>query len=131
MRNVQVAGPGENARDAARRMITAGVGTLVVLGGDLRPAGFITDRDLAFHCVAEARDPAKTPLETIMAQPVVTVPEDLPIEQALARMADAGVRRLAVVDRAGALAGVLALDDVLALVSEEFAAVGRILGRVR
>ncbi|HEX5136002.1 MAG TPA: CBS domain-containing protein [Planctomycetota bacterium] len=126
-RTVQVVGPGETAREAARRMVTEGVGTLVVLGGDRRPKGFVTDRDLMFHCIAEGRDAARTSVETIMAAPVVSVPEDLPIEDALVRMAETRVRRLAVVDRAGCLAGLLALDDVLELLSEEFATVGRLL----
>jgi signal-transduction protein with cAMP-binding, CBS, and nucleotidyltransferase domain len=129
-RTVHVAGPGESAREAARRMVKERVGTLVVLGGDQRPMGFVTDRDLMFRCVAEGRDPAKTPLEMVMSTPVVTVPEELPIEDALVRMAEAGVRRLAVLDRAGCLAGVLALDDVLELLAEESAAIGRIVGRV-
>lgn len=111
-------------------MVKENVGTLVVLGGDRRPQGFVTDRDLMFHCIAEGRDPARTPLETVMSAPVVTVPEDLPIEDALVRMAEAHVRRLAVVDRAGGLAGVLALDDVLELLAEESATIGRIVGRV-
>jgi len=127
VRAVQVVGPGESAREAARRMVTEGVGTLVVLGGDRRPVGFVTDRDLMFHCVAEGRDPARTKVEAIMATPVVTVPEDLPIEDALVRMAETRVRRLAVVDRAGCLAGVLALDDVLELLAEEFGTIGRLL----
>jgi CBS domain-containing protein len=127
VRALHVAGPGENAREAARRMVTKNVGTLAVLDGGGRPIGFVTDRDLAFHCVAEERDPARTKLETIMAAPVVTVPEDLPIEDALVRMAETRVRRLAVVDRAGCLAGLLALDDVLELLAEETATVGRIL----
>ena len=111
-------------------MVKENVGTLVVLGGDRRPAGFVTDRDLMFHCIAEGRDPATTPLGTVMSVPVVTVPEDLPIEDALVRMAEAGVRRLAVVDAAGYLAGVLALDDVMELLAEESATIGRIVGRV-
>lgn len=108
-------------------MVTEGVGTLVVLGGDRRPVGFVTDRDVMFHCVAEGRDAARTKVEEIMAAPVVTVPEDLPIEDALSRMAETKVRRLAVVDRAGCLAGLLALDDVLDLLSEEFGTIGRLL----
>jgi CBS domain-containing protein len=127
VRTVHVAGPGESAREAARRMVTEGVGTLVVLGGDRRPVGFVTDRDVMFHCVAEGRDAARTRVDEIMAAPVVTVPEDLPIEDALARMAETKVRRLAVVDRAGCLAGLLALDDVLDLLSEEFGTIGRLL----
>lgn len=127
VRTVHVAGPGENAREAACRMASEGVGTLVVLGGDRRPLGFVTDRDLMFHCIAEGRDPSRTTIETVMSAPVVTVPEDLPIEDALVRMAEAGVRRLAVVDRAGCLAGLLALDDVLELLCEESASIGRLL----
>jgi len=127
VRTVHVAGPGETAREAARRMVTEGVGTLVVLGGDRRPVGFVTDRDVMFHCVAEGRDAGRTKVEEIMAAPVVTVSEDLPIEDALSRMAETGVRRLAVVDRAGCLAGLLALDDILDLLSEEFGTIGRLL----
>ena len=111
-------------------MVKESVGTLVVLGGDQRPAGFVTDRDLMFHCIAEGRDPAATAVATVMSAPVVTVPEDLPIEDALVRMAEAGVRRLAVVDAAGYLAGVLALDDVMELLAEESVTIGRIVGRV-
>lgn len=127
VRTVHVVGPRENARDAARRMVTEGVGTLVVLGGDRRPVGFLTDRDLMFHCIAEGRDATRTPVEEIMAAPVVLVPESLPIEDALVRMAETRVRRLAVVDPAGCLAGVLALDDVLELLCEEFGSIARLL----
>jgi len=127
VRTVHVAEPGENAREAARRMANKGVGTLIVLDQDRRPVGFVTDRDLMFHCVAEGRDPNLTTLETVMSAPVVTAADDLPIEDALARMAETRVRRLAIVDAAGHLVGLLALDDVLELFAEEFAAIGRLL----
>ena len=127
VRTVHVAEPGENAREAARRMASKGVGTLIVLDHDRRPVGFVTDRDLMFHCVAEGRDPGRTTLETVMSAPVVTAAEDLPIEDALVRMAETRVRRLAVVDAAGRLAGLLALDDVLELFAEEFATIGRLM----
>ena len=93
VRTVHVAGPGESAREAARRMVTEGVGTLVVLGGDRRPVGFVTDRDVMFHCVAEGRDAARTKVEEIMAVPVVTVP------------GDAAVAGVATLGYAGFLAG--------------------------
>jgi CBS domain-containing protein len=112
-------------------MAAESVGTLVVVDPAGRPVGILTDRDLMRHCVAEGRDPDLTKVETIMASPLVSGPEELPIEDALSRMAEAGVRRLVVVDRAGSLAGVLALDDVLELLAEEFTTIGRLVGAGR
>jgi len=108
-------------------MVSGDVGTLVVVDPHRRPAGMITDRDLAAHCVAEARDPDATLLGDVMATPVVTVPETLAIEDALATMARDGVRRLAVVDEEGRLAGILALDDVIELLAEETTTIGKLL----
>lgn len=40
-----------------------------------------------------------------------------------------GLRRVPVVDRAGALVGLVALDDVLSLLAEELTVVGEVLSR--
>jgi CBS domain-containing protein len=124
---VLIASPGETVRAAARRMADAGVGTLVVLDTEKRPVGILTDRDVAVRCVAEGRDPDATSIASLMTAPVASVQESTPIEDALARMAGVGARRLAVVDGEGRLAGVLALDDVLELLAEEAATIGRLL----
>lgn len=79
------------------------------------------------HCIAEGRGPARTVVGDIMAVPCVTAAESLPIEDALLRMTETRVRRLAVVDPAGCLAGVLALDDVIGLLCEEFGSIGRLI----
>jgi CBS domain-containing protein len=129
VRTVHVAEPGETVRAAARRMAERDVGTLVVAGPERVPLGIVTDRDLMRYAVAEARDADHTRVETVMAAPPVTVPEETPIEDALSAMARDGVRRLVVVDRRGRLAGLLALDDVLELLAEETATIGKLLAR--
>jgi CBS domain-containing protein len=131
VRVVQVAEPGESAREAARRMAAEDVGTLVILDAGKRPVGIISDRDIMVHCVAEARDPTEVKLSEIMSAPVVTVPDGTPIEDALGWMARDGVRRLVVVDDDGRLVGILALDDVLELLAEETATIGRLLAGAR
>ncbi|MEN8161390.1 MAG: CBS domain-containing protein, partial [Myxococcota bacterium] len=88
-----------------------------------------TDRDVALRCVAQARDPDTTPVGSVMSAPVTSVHESAPIESALERMAGAQARRLVVVDDEGRLVGILALDDVLELLAEEFTSVGRLLQR--
>jgi signal-transduction protein with cAMP-binding, CBS, and nucleotidyltransferase domain len=125
-----VARPGETAREAASRMREAGVGTLIVLDEGDRPIGIVTDRDLMVQVVAEGRAPAKTLLSSFMSAPVHTVREDAPIEDALALMARRGIRRLPVVAASEErLIGVLALDDVLELLAEETATIGRLLAK--
>lgn len=117
----------ESVRSAAERMRDRNVGTLFVLDAAQRPRGVITDRDIAIRCVAEGRDTGHTPVSAIMSRPVITVSETTSIEDALTRMSAKVVRRVAVTDPDGRLAGVLALDDVLELLAEENAVVGRIL----
>jgi CBS domain-containing protein len=127
VRSVQVASPEETVRAVAARMADAGVGTVVVLGADRRPAGILTDRDIALRCVAQGRDPGATEVGSVMSAPLTCVHESTPIETALARMAGADARRLVVVDDDERLVGILALDDVLELLAEELTSVGKLL----
>jgi CBS domain-containing protein len=112
-------------------MEEAKVGALIVLDAERRPVGILTDRDVTVRCVARERDPRETTIASLMTKPVVGVPEETPIEDALRQMTRSGVRRLAVTDARGRLAGLLALDDVLELLSEEAVTIGRLLARPR
>lgn len=127
-RVVVTAARNESVRAIARRMAENNVGTVVVLDDDGRePAGVITDRDIAVRCVADGFDPAMMRAGDLMSRPARTVYEHVPIDQALARMADAGTRRLVVVGEDSRVAGVFCLDDVLGLMAGELESVGRIL----
>jgi CBS domain-containing protein len=123
-RVVHTAEPHESVRTAAGRMERNGVGTLVVIDEGKRPLGILTDRDVAVRCVAGRLDPDSTPISEIMSAPVASVSDDTSIESALRLMAGARSRRSVVVNRDGALVGLLALDDVLDLLAEEAEAIG-------
>jgi len=129
VRSVQIASPEETVRAVARRMAKAGVGTVVVLGEAQRPVGILTDRDITLRCVAAERDPDATEVAAVMTTPITCIHESTPIETALARMAGVHARRLAVVDDEERLVGILALDDVLELLAEEVATIGRLLAQ--
>jgi len=130
-RVVVTAEPDESVAAAARRMAEHDVGTLAVLDGQGRALGVATDRDVALFCVGRGRDPQKLALREIMSGPPVAVRESAAIESALAEMAGARVRRLLVLDDSDALVGILALDDVLELLAEEFRSIGRLLAAER
>lgn len=128
-RSVVIASPEENVREAASRMATRNVGSLVVLDGDGRPTGILTDRDIAIRCVATDLDPDESSVGDIMTSPVETVHVSDSIEDALGMMAASGTRRLPVVDTERQLVGILALDDVLERLIEETGTIGRLLRR--
>lgn len=132
-RVIATASPDETIRAAALRMAEYDVGTLVILDVDRRsrPIGVVTDRDIAIRCVAAKRDPDQTRVSDIMTTPAQAVNEHTPIEEAVTRMANAATRRLVVTGDGDAIVGVLSLDDVIDLVVEETAAIGRLLERQR
>lgn len=127
-RVVVTAARNESVRAVARRMAENNVGTVVVLDDNGRePAGVITDRDVTVRCVALGFDPEVMRAGEVMSHPARSVFEHMPIDQALARMADAGTRRLVVTGEDNRVAGVFCLDDVLELVAGEMDSIGRIL----
>lgn len=129
-RVVATATPGEAVRTAARRMAEREVGTLIVIdGAQGTPVGMLTDRDLTLRCLAGNLDPDTTRVEELMTKPVHRVSSDTPIDDAIAKMARMGVRRLAVVGEEDRLLGILSLDDVLHAVSREVTAIGKLVDR--
>ena len=127
VRDVDLADIGDSAQVAAERMHSRNVGTLVVLNQSKEPIGLITDRDLAVRVLAKAANPVGTRVGEVMTQTLRTVREDTPIEDALRIMRAGPFRRLPVVDAKGKLVGLVSLDDVLSLLTEEFSDIGKLL----
>lgn len=100
--------------DIVARMRELGISCVVVVE-DGRPAAILTDRDLRNKVIAGGRDPAGLKVADVMSAPVVTIGEDDVLYEALYRMSRHGIHRLAVVDRAGALAGIITVTDLLRL----------------
>lgn len=128
-RIVATVAPTESILVAARRMAKHDVGTLVVLDGPDggKVIGVVTDRDIAIRCTAPNRDPESTAISEIMSSPVHTVNESTGITEAVSRMARHGTRRLVVTSDTERLVGILSLDDLLSLATEQAAAITEIL----
>ncbi len=129
LRSVDLADATESVTGAACRMRERGVGTLVVIDQAGHPVGILTDRDLCLRVLAEGRDASGSRVADVMTASPRTVSEETPIEAALSLMKAGGFRRVPVVDGAGTLVGILSLDDVLALLAEEFALIGKLIER--
>lgn len=115
--------PADSIGTCARRMHDEHVGCLVIVedtDGEEFPVGVLTDRDIAIEVVAFGLDPATMTAGDVMSDKPVLVEEDDDLLDALARMRERGVRRLPVVRPDGALSGMLALDNLLEALGEEF-----------
>jgi CBS domain-containing protein len=109
--------PCESLSSVARVVEQHNVGAVVVVE-NRRPAGIVTDRDLALQLGARGL-PVQTPILKIMNAPVKTVTRDDGVFDATQSMMEYRVRRLPVVDDDGELVGIVTLDDVLKVLSGE------------
>lgn len=106
-------GPGTTAADIARLMSREGVGSVIVVA-DGRPVGIVTDRDLRRKVVAQARDARTTSADDLMSSPLVSVPADAFVLDALVAMTRRGIHHLGVMAE-GVLRGVVSSSDMLRL----------------
>lgn len=126
-REVDLADADESISTVAHRMRDRAVGSLLVNDEAGRPIGILTDRDIVIRVLACGRDPETTTVQEAMTQDPRTVHEDMPIHWALSRMRAWAIRRLPIIDNAGVLVGILSLDDILDLLSEELALIGQLV----
>ena len=106
----RVADPSLSLAEAAQLMRSEDIGSLpIVQEGQL--VAVLTDRDIVVRAVAESADLSATKVGDIASRKPVTIEPDEDLDEALAQMAPAQVRRLPVVE-GGRLVGVLAQADI-------------------
>jgi CBS domain-containing protein len=106
----------DTLEEAARRMHTSEVGSLVVLE-DHRCVGIITERDLT-RAIADGEDPRRVDVSGYMTIRPITVTPDTGIREAAAEMLETEVRHLPV-GVGGELIGMVSLRDLLSVVVED------------
>lgn len=118
--------------EAARLMREHHVGCLIVtekVSGHTRPVGILTDRDIVIEVIAKDISPAEVTVGDVMTFTLLKVTEDENIFDVAQRMRCRGVRRVPVISNDGDLAGIIALDDLLGLLSQELSLLATITTR--
>lgn len=77
-----------------------------------RPVGIITDRDITCRAVAEGRDALNLTAAGCMSSPCVTARLEATLEECCRLMEKKRIRRVVVIDKAGACRGIVAQADV-------------------
>ena len=110
-RGVAAVGRDETLQAAARRMREMDVGALPVTDGRAL-AGMITDRDIAIRGVAEGMVAQEALVADVMTDEVAFCNESDSVEEVMAQMGDAQVRRLPVLGANREIVGIVALGDL-------------------
>ncbi len=117
VKKVITAAPDEALAAVARLMDRHNVGAVVIVENH-RPVGIVTDRDIALAVAARGL-PAQTPGVRVLTSPIETIGSGEGVFQATQLMRERSIRRVAVVDEAGRIDGIVTFDDLLRLVGRE------------
>jgi CBS domain-containing protein len=110
-RNVVTISPNATAQEAARAMASNRIGSLLVSDGP-RFVGLLTETDIVRKVVGEGKDPAKTPVSSIVGGSLESIESTRSLSDASDRMRSSGVRYLAVTS-GGNVVGLLSIRDLL------------------
>jgi CBS domain-containing protein len=110
-RGVRSMAPQESLQLAAQAMDDLNVGAIPVCE-DGRVIGMVTDRDIVVRASTQNLPMDRTPLCDVMTGNVRCCYEDQTLHEVTAKMEQAQIRRLPVLDRAQRLVGMLSLGDV-------------------
>jgi CBS domain-containing protein len=115
-RDVITVDPQDSFAQAAKVLRENGISSVVVKGDD-RPSGIVTERDFV-AVVADGLDPAATKVAERMSKDLATIQPKADIAEAAKVMAERGIRHLPVVER-GKLAGIISIRDLMTWAVEE------------
>lgn len=96
--------------EATKLMNDQDVGMLIVEReghGD----GIITDRDVVVYCIASDHDPSECVVENHVSRPIIAVPNDADVFEAVSLLRENRIKRLGVSEE-GTLIGVVSITDI-------------------
>ena len=109
--DLTVISKGETVFDAAKLMADKKIGAVPVVEGE-RVVGIFSERDIMNRVVARRIDPHNTTVDQVMTKDLIVGEPGENIEVILARMKQANIRHLPIVDK-GKLVGIISFRDLL------------------
>ena len=97
--------------EAAQKMLDHKIGCIIITE-DGHPVGIVTKTDLLGRVIVANKDPNNTEIGSIMSKPLITIPKEKPILDAIREMRSKNVSRLVVTDN-GNLVGLVSETDLI------------------
>ena len=105
--------PEHTAAEAAELMQRQDIGLVPVVDGtSSKLVGVLTDRDIAMKVVAAGLDPRATTVSDVMTTDPACCRPNEPVEAVVELMSKRQVRRVPIVDNAGAIVGIVSQADI-------------------
>ncbi|MTI08212.1 CBS domain-containing protein [Curvivirga aplysinae] len=105
------AGPDQMVFEAAKKMSSLNIGSVVVTNEKNVVVGIVTERDILKRVVAQGKDPSSTILSEIMTTKLRLAKEEDNVVDWLRVMSNERFRRLPVVDSQGQLVSIMTQGD--------------------
>jgi CBS domain-containing protein len=115
----------EGIPSAVEKMAEADVGSVVVVENG-QPTGILTDRKIALS-LRETTDVSGVTVADLVGEDLITASTDTNAYAVLGTLEEHSIRRVPVVDENGSLAGIVTLDDLLVLLSDELSAAANVI----
>lgn len=97
--------------EAAELMAKYDISCIVVMG-DSKPLGIITERDMLKRVLLQFKDPGSTLVREMMSEPLITSNPNADLREAVRLMNERSIKKLPVIEH-GLLTGLLSLTDVV------------------
>jgi CBS domain-containing protein len=104
--------PDTPLREVAEMMVTSDCGEIPVCDDLRKPIGVVTDRDIVCRLLAKGHDPLQATAKDCMSRPVIACTPDMSIEECAELMERHQIRRIPVIDRTGAVCGIVSQSDL-------------------
>ena len=95
----------------SKDMELSGIGS-VVITKEGKPVGIVTDRDIAVKVKMWNRRPSELKAKEIMSSPLITVKQEVPVEEACELLTANDIRRLPVIED-DKLVGIMSVRNIL------------------
>ena len=99
-------------REAIKNMAEKSISCIVIVDALNKPIGIITERDIVKKVAYKNISPDNPLVNTVMSSPVLSIPKDTNVLEAMMTMQKNKFRRVVVTDAAGALIGLITQTDL-------------------
>lgn len=112
-KRVKTIRPEQKVREAAMIMNEFHIGSLLVVSGEGKLVGIITERDILSDVVAQGKSSKEVRVEEVMSSEVITIDPRTTLEDAAALMTKHKIKKLPVLE-GGRVVGIITASDLIA-----------------